>query len=102
MAAAGPVTLMNEGGLAYSTSPAQNLNAYGSPNGVASKLSAQVTWSSTTFASQNFTDGSASTTSITVANNNLLALSATDQITVPATSASLGSPSTAQFTIITT
>lgn len=100
-AANGPQTLLNETGLAYSTSPAQNLNAYGSPQGSAAKLSAQITVGSATVASQTFTGGTQSTTSITVVSNNVLAVQASNTITVPSTSSILGTPATNQITIST-
>lgn len=102
-AVSGPVTLLNDTGVTYSTTPSQNLQTYGSAQGVASRLSAQVTFSSVTFAAKTFTDGSQSTGSLTVVSTAaLVAASATDSITVPSTSAILGSPATNQITVVST
>lgn len=101
-AVSGPVTLFNDA-VAYSTNPYQNLQAYGSPQGAAGKLSAQVTWSSGTYATGSFTDGTQSTGSLTVVSTAaLVATSATDSITVPSTAAILGSPATNQITVVST
>jgi hypothetical protein len=101
-AISGAVTLVNTPALAIpSTSTAQNLINFLITQGVASKLSAQVTYASATIAPQNFIDGSVSSGSITVASNVILAQPATDQITVPATSVLLGNAATDYFTVIT-
>jgi len=98
-AASGAQTLVNESGLAYTTTYTQNLQAFGNPQSAASKLSVQVTWSSANFVTSSFTDGTQSTGSITVASNNLLSVAATNQITVPSTALILGSGATSQVTI---
>lgn len=97
-AASGSVTLINEV-VAATQTYAQNLNAFGG-QGVANKLSAQVTSSSATYATKTFTDGTQSTGSITVLSNNILARAATDQIRIPASV--LAAPATAQIVVVST
>lgn len=97
--ASGPATVINSLGLAYSTSPVINLQAYGSPQSAATKLSAQITSSSASFTTATFKDGSQSTGSVTFASTNILAVAATNQITVPSTALILGSGATEQITI---
>lgn len=101
--ASGSVTLVNEEVTAAANSYPQNLQAYGSPNGSAGKLSAQVVWSSVTHTNATFSDGSQSTGSLTVVSTAaLVAAAATDSITVPSTAAILGSPATGQITVVST
>lgn len=102
-AATGAQTLVNEAGLTYNNTYTQNLNAYGSPNGAAGKVSAQVNFSSVAFNAATFTDGTQSTSSLTVVSTStIVGLRATNNMTVPTTAAILGSPATAQFTVIVT
>lgn len=101
-AISGPQTLVSETALTYSTSPIQNLNAYGSPQGSAAKLSAQITVGSATVAAQTFTGGTQSTATIVVLSNNILAAAASNTITTPSTSAILGAGATAQITVVST
>lgn len=99
------ITLVNSTGLSYSTTPVLNLNNFGAPNGngSASKLSAQVVWSSQPFSNGTFIDGTQSTGSLTVVSTaSLVAAKATDNITVPATSAILGQGATVQITVVST
>lgn len=95
-AAVGSVTLVNDPALAFSNTYPLNLNA---PPTAANRLSAQITSSSATIASQTFTDGSQSTASITVGSNNILAKQATNTITVPPTASILAAPATAQIVV---
>lgn len=95
--------LVNSAGLTFSSSPVANLLSFGAQGGDARNLSVQVTYSSSTFASKTFTNGQASTGTITVVSTQpLVAVAATDSITVPSTSSILGSPATGQITVIST
>ncbi len=98
--ASGPFTLYSSTGVTFSTFAPVNLQAYQNiPQNSAGKLAAQIVFSSTTFASQSFIAGRVSTGSITVSSANIIKSSATNRITVPATSVILPSAATAQITI---
>lgn len=93
-------TVVNTG-LTYSTNYDTNLNTFAGSLGSANRIAVQVTYSSVTYASKTFTDGTQSTGSLTVVSTApLVAAFAINSITVPATSAILGTPATAQFTIL--
>lgn len=98
-AASGSQTLVNEAALPYNNTYQINLNQYGTPQSAASKIAVQITYASSTVANATFTDGQASTMSITVVTNDLLARSSTDTITVPATARILAQGATAQITV---
>lgn len=76
----GPVTVVNETGLAYNNTYPVNLNGLTTGG---NKFAAQVTSSSDNVTAQTFTDGQQSTGSFTVTTTNgLIATQATDKITV--------------------
>ena len=100
--ASGPLTVINNPGLSYSTAVPVNLQSYGNGQTAAKNMAAQVTWSTFTLPSQSFTDGQQSTGSIAVLSNSILSSPATDQITVPSTALILGSAATGQFTVTST
>ena len=102
-AVSGTVTLVNSGGVAFSTAISQNLLNFAAQAGVASNLSAQVTFSSANISAQTFIGGQASTATITVVSTqSLVAVAATDTLTVPSTTSILGSPATGYITVIAT
>lgn len=92
----GPVVVANETGISYNNTYPVNLN--GSTTG-GNKFAAQVTSSSDNVTAQTFIDGQQSTATITVASNNILAVAASNKITVPPTSQILAQSATAQITI---
>lgn len=101
-AASGAKNLVIESGLAFSTQKQINLEAYGTPQSSAKNLSMQVTYTSTTFSNSTFEDGRQSTGSITVASNDISSAAAVNTLTVPATAMLLGTPATAQITVLST
>ena len=86
----GPVTLVNKP-IAYTQSFTQNMQSTGLSN-----ITVSAQYSSAPFAAVSFSNGSASTGTITISNwPSLLATSATDQITIGATASLLaGTPAT--------
>jgi hypothetical protein len=94
-------TLVNEPALAYSNTYVLDLN-HVNPSGF-SQFTAQAVYSSATMATNSFTDGHASTGSVTVINTtNLAARAATNQITVAATNVILAASATNYLLVLTT